>query len=237
MTISEFRRFGLATRRDATRRGFASASISIPECFYHRPSRRQVSGDDKRGGEYRGRAGQSTGREARQKEGRRRRIREGGTLDPLLGCLPHTADPDAAPANPRRATRVNKRIESVLVTRSSVLSSRFSSTVPFRFYFSPTNSSSLSLPLSFCRSSTPSVPSLRRSILTPTRSSPQSSIHTIPLLQLCSLSFSTSRYSNHPTFEFSNLFTRAARTFASCAICSLFRESLIVCNFYRLVTL
>lgn len=156
MTISEFRRFGLATRR-----GFASASISIPECFYHRPSRRQVSGDDKRGGEYRGRAGQSTGRGARQKEGRRRRIREGGTLDPLLGCLPHTADPDAAPANPRRATRVNKRIESVLVTRSSVLSSRFSSTVPFRFYFSPTNSSSLSLPLSFCRSSTPSVPSLR----------------------------------------------------------------------------
>jgi len=50
-------------------------------------------------------------------ETKRGKIREGGTLDPLLGCLPHTADPEAAPANPRsRATCVNKRIESVLVT-------------------------------------------------------------------------------------------------------------------------
>lgn len=78
--------------------------------------------------------GWGQGRARAEESGTKRgKIGEGGTLDPLLGCLPHTADPDAAPANPRRATCVNKRIESVLVTWSSVLSSRFSSTVPLCF--------------------------------------------------------------------------------------------------------
>lgn len=120
LTIWEFRRFDLATRR-----GFASASISTPNVFTFAVATRSIR-DGKRGWARAG-AGQ---RRARQKEGRWEKEEH---LTLWLGCLPHTADPDAAPANPRRATCVNKRIESVLVTWSSVLSSRFSSTVPFCF--------------------------------------------------------------------------------------------------------
>lgn len=44
-----------------------------------------------------------------ESETKRGRIGEGETLDPLLGWLPHTADLDAAPANPH-TPYVNKRM-------------------------------------------------------------------------------------------------------------------------------
>jgi len=59
-----------------------------------------------------------------ESETKRGRLGEGETLDPLLGWLPHTADLDAAPANPH-TPYVNKRMESVLVTWLSVRSRPF----------------------------------------------------------------------------------------------------------------
>jgi len=96
-TISEFRRFGLATRR-----GFASASISAPNVFTFGRRDAKHSRWQARWG---GCGGQGRTEHRQRSETKRGKIREGGTLDPLLGCLPHTADPDAAPANPRRAER------------------------------------------------------------------------------------------------------------------------------------
>lgn len=138
--------------------------------------------------------GQSRGREARQKEGRSEKEEH---LTLCLAACRTQLIPMLRQRIPGRATCVNKRIESVLVTLSSVLSSRFS--LLLFLYFSPTNSSSLSLPpsLSLCRPRRFPF-RLPASILTPTRSSPQSSIRTTPLSQLRSLSFSASRYVNRP---------------------------------------
>lgn len=92
-----------------------------------------------------------------ESETKRGRIGEGETLDPLLGWLPHTADLDAAPANPH-TSYVNKRIGecvgnlvvraiSPLSTPSFSSFSLFALLFSIIFYISPTNPSTS---FSFC---------------------------------------------------------------------------------------
>lgn len=79
-----------------------------------------------------------------ESETKRGRLGEGETLDPLLGWLPHTADLDAAPANPH-TPYVNKRmgecVGNLVVRAISPLPTPSSLSPSFSLFFSSIRSS------------------------------------------------------------------------------------------------
>lgn len=88
----------MSWRRDAV---LQARAFLPPNRFYL--GRRDAKDGKRREGE-----GREAGQRARAEgnETKRGKIREGGTLDPLLGCLPHTADPGCcASESPSRRVR------------------------------------------------------------------------------------------------------------------------------------
>lgn len=136
-------------------------------------------------------------RRTRQKEGRSEKEEH---LTLCLAACRTQLILDAAPANPRRAACVNKRIErvGVLVTWSSVRSSRFSSTVPFCF----TSLQLIPPPYHFLSLSAVlerfSVPSLCKYSYSHSKFSTR--FTQLPFSNFVSLSFPISRYVNRPVF-------------------------------------
>lgn len=129
------------------------------------------------------------------------------------------------PVAPRALINVSRECVGNLIVRALF---PFLFYCSFLLYFSPTNSSSLSLPLSFCRPRTVFRSVSLQVFLLPLEV--LHSIHTTPLFQLCfpQLPYLSLRKSSHLRFEFSNQFARcnARLTHDSSARCFSHSEKL-----------
>lgn len=203
-TIRESRRFDLATR-------FCERKHFYSESFLPWSSRRE--GWQAKGGWGQG-GTESTGRGERDKkrEDQRRRNTWPSAWLPAAHSWSWMLR-QRIPVAPRALINVSRECVGNLIVRALF---PFLFYCSFLLYFSPTNSSSLSLPLSFCRPRTVFRSVSLQVFLLPLEV--LHSIHTTPLFQLCSLGFSISRYVNRPisvsnSVINSHAVTRDSRTF------------------------